>query len=566
MPPRSSRPLGVVHGYGLAGAGSNLWTRAVVRALCQSGRDVHLVCQESSPERYDFIGGAAEYDEAGEPTTLFTRETPYPGTCTLHRPTLNVLPTYVRPRKKSEYVFYIPDLEDGPIEEYVERNARVLEQVAPEVAGFVVNHTVLCSVACQRAKERTGTPFAILPHGSAIEYVVKKDERMRAAAESALQAADAVYALNGEMEGRFRDVFPDVPGLMAKVQRMPVGVDTAQFDPAPRQGRTARIEKLNGLLGGLGRGRTPEHRRGLIGRLEAATAGGAEPSDAELYALLHQDDYPSSAPDADAEALLAAFDWDRANVTLYVGRLIAAKGIPAVVAAMPIIAAEVPHARFVIGGTGGLREAMEALVWALANGKRPLARQIVQAGAVLEAGGLEAGGPDGAASGTPERAPFVLTAAHFDRLEKEGRLEDYFQKAEQHLKPEHVVFGGFMDHGPLSALYAVADVGLFPSVVREASPLVVPEAAASGTFPIGVDHGGMGDSLRILGEALPEEARPLLLARYDEHGVEDLARNAVAVLQQPGQYAEALREAAVARYDWQAIAGDLAQSLEALGE
>ena len=556
----STRPLGVVHGYGLAGAGSNLWTRAVVRALCQTGRDVHLVCQESSPEKYDVVGAAVEYDDAGEPTELFRRETPYAGTCTLHRPKLNVLPTYVRPRKKSEYVFYIPDLEDGPIEEYVERNARVLSRIGPEVVGFVVNHTVLCSVACQRAKERTGTPFAILPHGSAIEYVVKKDERMRKAAESALQAADAVYALNGEMEGRFRDVFADVPGLMEKVERMPVGVDTAQFDPAPRDGRAARIEGLAGLLDGLDRGRTPQQRQGLIGRLEKATANGAEPSDADLYALLHQDDYPSSAPDADAEELLAAFDWDEANVTLYIGRLIAAKGIPAVVAAMPIIAAEVPNARFVIGGTGGLREAMEALVWALATGRRKLARQIVQAGGLLEAGGL-----DGDAEGKPERAPFMLTAAHFDRLESEGRLDAYFQMAEDHLQPEHVVFGGFMDHGPLSALYAVADVGLFPSVVREASPLVVPEAAASGTFPIGVDHGGMGDSLRILGEALPEEARPLLLARYDAHGVEDLARNAVAVMQEPGQYAEALRAAAVARYDWQAIATDLAESLEALG-
>ena len=555
----SSRPLGVVHGYGLAGAGSNLWTRAVVRALCQTGRDVHLVCQESSPERYDFIGAAVEYDAATAPTLLFRRETPYAGTCTLHRPTLNVLPTYVRPRKKSEYVFYIPDLEDGPIEEYVVRNARLLARLGPEVAGFVVNHTVLCSVAAQRAKEQTGTPYALLPHGSAIEYVVKKDPRMRKAAESALASADAVYALNGEMEGRFRDVFPDVPGLMDKVSRMPVGVDTAQFDPAPRGGRTARIEKLAEQLDGLERGRTPEHRSALLGRLEKATAGDAEPSDTDLYAILHQDEYPSSAPDADAETRLAGFDWDQANVTLYVGRLIAAKGIPAVIAAMPIIAAEVPHARFVIGGTGGLREAMEALVWALATGKRKLARQIVQAGGLLEAGGL-----DGSADGAPERAPFMLTAAHFDRLEKEGRLDAYFQKAEDHLEPEHVVFGGFMDHGPLSALYAVADVGLFPSVVREASPLVVPEAAASATFPIGVDHGGMGDSLRILGEALPEEARPLLLARYDEYGVEDLAQNAITVMQKPGQYAEALRAAAVARYDWQAIAGDLAKSLEAL--
>jgi glycosyltransferase involved in cell wall biosynthesis len=124
------------------------------------------------------------------------------------------------------------------------------------------------------------------------------------------------------------------------------------------------------------------------------------------------------------------------------------------------------------------------------------------------------------------------------------------------------VFTGFMDHAPLSQLYAVADVGVFPSVVKEASPLVVPEAAASGTLPIGTDHAGMGDSLRTLGETLPEDARRLLTVRTaPEHAVADMVEHVTEALRQPGRWTSALREAAVARYDWQTIATRLAETL-----
>lgn len=541
------RSLGLVHGYGLSGAGSNLWTRSIVRALCRLGHTVHLVCQESRPEAYEFVAEAYAYDAEGEPERLFSRETPQEGHCIVHRPELAVLPTYVRPRRKSEYVFAIPDLDDDAIEAYVTRNARVLARLAPEVVGFCVNHVVLSAQAAQRAKAETGVPFAVLPHGSAIEYVVKKDARMMQAAHDALAAADRVFALNGEMEGRLRDVFGDVPGLMDKVARMPVGVDTEEFVVAPRDARAVRIESLAHLIADEPRGRTAAQqaalRDGLRGDLDV---------DALRSLLCSGTDYASSAPDADLEMKLRSVDWNGAPVALYVGRLITAKGLPTFVAAIPEVAARVPGARFVVAGTGGLREAMEALVWAFAHGEKDLARRIVEAGSALEAEG-----------DAPQ--PFPHAAAYFDQLEREGRLDTLFERAAAHLSEDHVVFTGFLDHGPLSELYAVADVGAFPSVVREASPLVVPEAAASGTLPIGTDHGGMGDSLRTLGAELPETARDLLLIRPDpEHTVADLVDRMTMALQEPGRYAESLRAAAVARYDWRAIAGRLADALSAL--
>ena len=364
--PHPSAPIGVVHGYGFSGAGSNLWTRAVLRALAANGRDVHVVCQESDPARFDFVSEAWATDASGEKRqTVAPRETPYPGRVTVHVPDLEVLPAYVRPSRPSDYVVYIPDLADAPLAAYIARNARELEAVAKEngVVGWVVNHTVMMAVAAARARARGGAPFAILPHGSAIEYVVKKEQRSRELAEEAARAAGAIWALNGEMEGRIREVFAGLEGLEAKMGRMPVGTDTSVFQLVAREDRAEAAEAVIAAAGAE-RGRTPEAEAALRQRLEALPAGA---SDEALLAALKPEDYARSAPDAGLEAKLRGIDWAEAKTLVFVGRLIAAKGMPALMMAFPRVAAAHPGARLLVAGTGGLREALEALAYALAK-------------------------------------------------------------------------------------------------------------------------------------------------------------------------------------------------------
>ena len=361
-------PLGLVHGYGFSGAGSNLWTRAVLRALTQLGLEVHVVFQESRPERFDFVSTAFAYDADGAPEPLFERATAYPGRVVVHRPALAKLPAYVRPSRPSDYVAYIPDLSDAEVESYLARNARVLARVAEAhgVGAWVVNHVVLLAEATARAREAGSVPFAVLPHGSAIEYVVKKEERSRRLAEHALASAARVYALNGEMEGRIADVFGHLPGVREKTARMPVGVDTALFDVADRADRPRLVARVAESVAGQERGRTADHEA----RLRAALAAtDAPPPLDDLLALFAEADYSRSAPDAHVEAKLNAVDWGEAKTVLYVGRLIAAKGVPSVVMAFPEVVRRHPEARLLVAGTGGLREAMEALVGALAEGQ-----------------------------------------------------------------------------------------------------------------------------------------------------------------------------------------------------
>ena len=263
-------------------------------------------------------------------------------------------------------------------------------------------------------------------------------------------------------------------------------------------------------------------------------------------------DYPRSAPDADLEDKLRAVDWDAAKTVVYVGRLIAAKGPADLVLAFPQVAARHPEAVLLVAGTGGLREGLEALVWALSEGKGELVRQLVRLGGALEGGGgLDAD-------------PFYGGQGLLDGMDP-AAFDAWIETAQASMTPASVVFTGFLDHDALGPLYGLADAGSFPSVVREASPLVVPESAAAGVLPVGPDIGGMGDSLRTLAQGLPESARPLLLARpHAEHRVSDLSDRLGRALDQPRRYAADLRREAEARFDWRAIADTLAGELAAM--
>jgi hypothetical protein len=86
----------ILHGYLLEGSGSNLWTRSIVKSLCENGETVHLVCQENHPDRYDFIAECYKYNKDNSIQSLLKRSVPYKGKCIMHKPQLgDTLPVYV---------------------------------------------------------------------------------------------------------------------------------------------------------------------------------------------------------------------------------------------------------------------------------------------------------------------------------------------------------------------------------------------------------------------------------------------------------------------------------------
>ena len=541
----------ILHGYLLEGSGSNLWTRCVVESLCEEGHTVQLVCQEPYPERYDCISEFWRYHEDGRAQQVFSRAVPYPGKCIMHKPQLgDTLPVYVWD-KYDEYPNVVPmiNMGDAEIESYIERNAGVVRRVVEQhgVTAMHANHAVLMSVVAQRVSERTGVPYAIMPHGSALEYAVKPDPRFYAYATSAFSDAGHIFVHGEEMRSRVATILPEVTDLDSKFSVLPLGVHTAQFAPVPRERRREKMGRFWNALSSLPRGRRPQQLEEMLVRVQTA-------SDAEsLRAALTSIKYETKAPDEDVEEKLQQVDWEHDALLLYVGRLISAKGVQSGLAALPLILAKDPGVRLLLVGHGPLREPMEAFVWALEHGDRALAERIVDCGRLLE------GDPDGA-GGSQALGKVKL---FFRDLETRGELDDYFARAKEHVRADRVIFTGYLTHHELQHLFPCCDAGIFPSIVKEAGPLVFLEALASGCFPLGTYFGGMKASIDAIGELFPEHiVAAMKLNPFDT--VADIAANVSTALKFGVRYKDVLSRTAQERYDWTSVGRRLANELDSI--
>jgi glycosyltransferase involved in cell wall biosynthesis len=544
----------ILHGYLLEGSGSNLWTRSIVESLCREGHNVHLMAQENHPERYPFITEARRYrgDEPGE--TFYRAGAEHPGCCVLHKPVLgDTLPVYVWD-KYEEFPNVVPmvDLDDEAVEAYVDRNVRALRRIVAEngITAIHANHAVLMSVVAQRVSEETGVPFAVMPHGSALEFAVKRDERFHRLALGAFTSARRVFAIGGEMRDRVRGILGAVPGLEAKFSELHLGVDTSQFEPITRSERPGNVARLAEALAGMERGRVPAQEAEMLGQLR----GGMSMD--ELRAVFADAQrYEGKTPDEGLEARLDAVDWTRDPTLLFVGRLISSKGIQGVVAALPLILEKRPDLRLIVVGHGPLREVLEALLWALREGERALVDLIVAHGRLLE------GSPEGESEGEE----LTQVALYLEQLRERGELDAYYAAARKHLRPDTVLFTGYLTHRELHHLFPCCDAAVFPSVVKEAGPLVFLEALASGAFPLGTYFAGMKASIDSVAQALPaEDAEAMKLDAAPERTVADIVRHVPLALEMGERHKDALYRVARDHYDWRSVARKLFAELNAL--
>ena len=143
---------------------------------------------------------------------------------------------------------------------------------------------------------------------------------------------------------------------------------------------------------------------------------------------------------------------------VFVGKLIASKGVELLLAAWPLVLARVPRARLLVVGFGAFRAGLEGLARALAA-RRPrrrprhcaprTARELPQLAAFLDA----------RATPTPTARP---RAGLTDRVAWAGRL----------------------DHAELADLLPAAEAMVVPSTFPEAFGMVAAEAAACGALPV----------------------------------------------------------------------------------
>jgi glycosyltransferase involved in cell wall biosynthesis len=490
----------IFHGYLLRGTGSNIYNASLCRTLVRLGHEVHLLCQEHRAQELDFVDAVGRF--AGGSLEVETlRE---PARCTVYVPEIGgLLPVYVADRYEGLEARLFPELDDDALDRYLAANVAAVKEVAararPEAA--LANHLVMGPVVLSRGLERR-VPYAVKIHGSALEYTVRPHrerflpyalEGLRGAAGvlvGSRHTAESLWEVIGERE------LPD------RTRLGPPGVDVHEF--RPREPDEA-ADALLGLAADLERG-------------EAAAWGGA----------------------ADAAEALRSLDPRRDRVVSYLGKLIVSKGVDLLIAAWPLVVAEVPEARLCVVGFGTYREALERLVAALGRGDLAAARDVAARGRELE------GGPPGELS---------YLASFLDRLEGQ-RQRDYLAAAR--VAAERVHFTGRLEHHDLPAVLPACEAQVVPSTFPESFGMVAAEAAACGVLPLSAAHSGLAEVTATLAPALEEPLRPLLGFVLGPGAVEEIADKLVTWLRLDPAKARrataALAAEARRRYAWESVA------------
>ena len=431
------------HGWLLSGTGSNVLAGRVAEALRAAGHDVLVVCQERHPDRFAFLDGWGVIDDLGRvgPVTA-SGAAPAAGRAVLLRPWIgSLLPVFVYDEYEGfEQVVPFVDLSDAISTRTCRAGRRHWRRRSrgTESEGVLAAHLVPGGPIARRASEAAGIPFALMVHGSDIEYAVRPQERYRLLGGGALAAALAVFGPTEETLRRAVDLAPETTPRRVVVAP---GVDVERFRPGPRAESLAAAADLLDADGGLPGGRPA----GAEDTDSAAVRNGGADT-AALDALAAS--YDQTRQDADAAAKLRALESESGPVVGYLGKLIPQKGVHLLLAAL----ASLPEARALLIGFGTSRERFEALTIAMDRG---------------DDAAVAALWPDGEAP-----APTA-----FPRDNWAPRPRDFTGRLDQRR-----VSGG-----------PAMDVLVVPSILEEAFGMVAAEGAAAGALPLVSRHSGLAE-------------------------------------------------------------------------
>ena len=477
----------IFHGYLLRGTGSNVYNAELGAALVRGGHELHLLCQERDPFSLDWVDAVGDWDSGA--LRVRPRDAAGPVRATVYRPDIGgVLPLYVADRYEGFDARPFPQLSEEELERYIAANVAAVREVVaraePEVA--LANHLVMAPLIFARALGED-VPYAIKVHGSDLEYVVKPHPRFRPHAVEGAARAKAFLVGSRHTAQTLWDELDD-PTVPPRTKLGPPGVDVERFTPRPAD------------LGVL--------RARLAAIAPAAVTG--------------------SSFDRDTREAVAELDavepGDR--LIVFVGKLIASKGVELLLAAFPLVLAREPRARLLIVGFGAFRPGLEAMAASLAAGTVPAVE-----------------GEDGRE--LPEVSAFLAAA---DTAYAEAATAT----------AGRVQFAGRLDHDEVADLLPACEAMAVTSTFPEAFGMVAAEAAACGALPVVANHSGLGEVARTLRDAVPAPARDWLSFELGDSSVTELADALSGWLAAPAELREQTREAIVettrARYSWEGVA------------
>ena len=242
--------IGIFHGYNLTGSGSNEFTRYLAKTFLDQGHSVHIICREYQPEKIDFVGQLWQWKRDGSHSVSIQNPS-YEQLCHLHQiPYGEIYPVYISGKKSSKTFKAFIDLTDRELDDFIKLNHLLLTQIFSHVDIDILhaNHLVMQPSLAMESCKAHNISLIIYPHGSAIEYTVKKDPRYREEARLAIEACRGLIIGNHEVRDRICRLFPELEQkILDKTEIVGVGVDTRLFTPVARAHRKASIEKLTNM-------------------------------------------------------------------------------------------------------------------------------------------------------------------------------------------------------------------------------------------------------------------------------------------------------------------------------
>ena len=493
----------IFHGYLLRGTGSNIYNANLARALRDAGHEVHLFCQEGSPEDLEWVDAVGTWGPSGLEVSGIGPE-PGRGSVTVYRPPIGrILPVYVEDPYEDFEAVAFPSLDDEAIERYIESNVRAVRDVIesagrPEVA--LANHLIMGPVILRRAGlER----YVVKNHGSDLEYTVKPHPRFLQWVREGLEGARAVLVGSGHTARSLWDVVPELE-LESITGLGPPGVEPEEFLPIDPDAAPERLSSMAERMKVLG-----EQGRGPLGRDPVR-----------------------------ASAALERMARPAGPRVAFVGKLIVSKGVDLLVAAWPMVRRENPDADLVIAGFGEYAATLEELIDSLGRGDIEAARALAALGRSAEGG---------------ESGPLKILSSFLADL-PEGYVRDAVAAAGS------IHLTGRLEHHEVAELLPACDAMVVPSTFPEAFGMVAAEGAISGILPVCADHSGLAEVSGVLAEDVPEVA-DLISFEVGPGAVEDLARclNGWLAFDPEDRVATGRRlsESADRHWSWAGVARDL---------
>ncbi|MCX7831618.1 MAG: glycosyltransferase family 4 protein [Actinobacteria bacterium] len=537
----------IFYGYFLKGTGSAIYARELTRALNKEGIDVFLFSQEEKVDSLDFIERSFIIDlDEGRIEEVHRNSTPYNGK-TLHfkHDLKGFLPLYVYDSYPDyKVVKTFSDLKEKELEFYAsclrDSVKIVLDNFSVEPKAVLYHHLFPLPYALSSIFRNYDVKKAAVYHGSDLNFAIRKSQLAKSKFLESLNDIDLIVTLT---EAGHKEVKSYLNYLKdTKIDVVHPGIDFNLFHP-----RASKKEALSEF-----------HK--LFSSFEVDAFYRSE-RERLLDSLLYVNDYDSlkkifidiekieaiKMPDGDLTKYLEKIE--APPLILFAGKYLWTKGIPCLLFAMPYVWKEFCDANLIIVGYGSSRGFLEKLRIELSSGNLEGAARMVLSHKELD-------------PGSKEEVLYDVPVVFSKKLLEERFRLDYLSLTDFGKFRTQIRFFGYLDHLRLAPLMSAADVFVAPSIFKESFGLVLVEASASGTIPIGSCHSGFKDILTGISDEF--ESLSEICVELNDNFIENLASsiiNSIKVKKTHPRLKQELYSWTKNNYSWESSARKLIKLL-----